>query len=130
MGFDRIQVPNWTEMLNLAARCYEMTGLGYIGTDLVLDAKRGPLLLELSARPGLAIQVANGCGLLPRLRHIESLQIRHDSPDSRVRYVMRELLRRPRKFPMKCSRQWPRPLPAASPSSWFSTALTRPPVIW
>ncbi len=90
MGFDKIQVPNWPVMLNLAARCYEMTGLGYIGTDLVLDAKRGPLLLELNARPGLAIQVANGCGLLPRLRHIESLAVRHDSPERRVRYAMQE----------------------------------------
>src|SRR5690606_40295059 len=39
---------------------------------------------------GLAIQVANGCGLLPRLRHIESLAVRHDSPERRVRYAMQE----------------------------------------
>lgn len=89
MGFDQIQVPNWPVMLNLASRCYEMTGLGYIGTDLVLDAKRGPLLLELNARPGLAIQVANGCGLLPRLRHIESLRVRHETPEARASYAMK-----------------------------------------
>jgi D-alanine-D-alanine ligase-like ATP-grasp enzyme len=44
-----------------------MTGLGYIGADIVLDRLRGPVLLELNARPGLAIQVANQCGLLHRL---------------------------------------------------------------
>src|SRR5690606_14514497 len=60
-----IDIPNWRQMLLLASRCYEMTGLGYIGVDLVLDARRGPELLELNARPGLAIQVANNRGLLP-----------------------------------------------------------------
>ncbi len=73
----------------LAAQCYEMTGLGYIGTDLVLDENCGPQLLELNARPGLSIQIANGHGLLPRLRHIESLQERRlVAPPQRVDYVM------------------------------------------
>jgi hypothetical protein len=64
--------------------------LGYIGTDVVLDKVLGPQLLELNARPGLAIQVANGRGLLPRLRHIESLTSRRRlTPDQRVDYVMR-----------------------------------------
>ena len=68
-----------------------MTGLGYIGTDLVLDKYRGPQLLELNARPGLSIQVANGQGLLPRLRHIEGLRDRWRlPPEQRVDYVMRE----------------------------------------
>ena len=44
-----------------------------LGADLVLDQRRGPVLLELNARPGLSIQIANGEGLLPRLRRIESL---------------------------------------------------------
>lgn len=48
-----------------------MTGLGYVGADIVLDASRGPLLLELNARPGLSIQIANQRGLLPRLRVVE-----------------------------------------------------------
>ena len=38
--------------LSLAARCYEVTRLGYLGADIVLDVTRGPLLLELNARPG------------------------------------------------------------------------------
>jgi len=33
----------------------------------------GPMLLELNARPGLAIQIANGTGILPRLKLVESL---------------------------------------------------------
>ncbi len=66
-----LKVPNWQEMLVLAAKCYEKTGLGYLGADIVLDVERGPLLLELNARPGLSIQIANGCGLKPRLKLIE-----------------------------------------------------------
>jgi len=44
-----------------------MTGLGYLGVDIVLDKAYGPMLLELNARPGLAIQVANQAGLRQRL---------------------------------------------------------------
>jgi len=68
-----LQLPDWSELLRQAARCYDVTGLGYLGTDMVLDKRTGPMLLELNARPGLAIQVANGCGLLPRLQRIDRL---------------------------------------------------------
>ncbi len=69
-----LEVPQWHDMLKLACACYDMTGLGYIGVDLVLDKHRGPLLLELNARPGLAIQVANNAGLLPRLLKVQELK--------------------------------------------------------
>jgi len=62
-----IAVPHWEQMLRMAASTFEMTGLGYMGVDLVLDRDRGPLLLELNARPGLAIQMANRQGLRKRL---------------------------------------------------------------
>ena len=68
-----LKLPDWSELLCQAARCYDVTGLGYLGTDMVLDKRTGPMLLELNARPGLAIQVANGCGLLPRLQRIDRL---------------------------------------------------------
>ncbi|WP_372881014.1 alpha-L-glutamate ligase-like protein [Psychromonas sp.] len=68
-----LEVPKWERLIYLAASCYEMTEMGYIGTDMVLDREQGPMLLELNARPGLAIQVANGQGILPRLKLIESL---------------------------------------------------------
>ncbi|MDO2946898.1 alpha-L-glutamate ligase-like protein [Aeromonas simiae] len=68
-----LKVPHWDTLLTLAASCYEMSGLGYIGTDMVLDKQRGPMLLELNARPGLAIQIANGRGLVPNLKAVEKL---------------------------------------------------------
>ncbi|MEZ5946878.1 MAG: sugar-transfer associated ATP-grasp domain-containing protein [Hyphomonas sp.] len=58
-----VSVPHWDEMLLMAAKAYDVTGLGYLGADIVLDKGKGPMLLELNARPGLAIQVANRMGL-------------------------------------------------------------------
>jgi len=49
-----------TPLLLPRRKLLEMTGLGYLGTDMVLDRKHGPMLLELNARPGLAIQMTNG----------------------------------------------------------------------
>lgn len=83
-----IQVPNWPDLLHLAASCFEATQLGYLGCDIVLDRHRGPLLLELNARPGLSIQIANNEGLLPRLRLIEAL----DSPFMTVQDRVQEAM--------------------------------------
>lgn len=66
-----IQLPNWDKFMHLATSCYELVGLGYIGVDLVLDEKLGPLILELNARPGLNIQIANDIGLYKRTSVVE-----------------------------------------------------------
>jgi alpha-L-glutamate ligase-like protein len=60
-------IPQWESMLRMAAQCYAAVPLGYLGVDIVLDAEHGPLVLELNARPGLQIQLANGVGLRPLL---------------------------------------------------------------
>ena len=67
-----IRIPHWDRMLLMAAKATDMTGLGYLGADLVLDRERGPVLLELNARPGLAIQIANRTGLRRRLDETDS----------------------------------------------------------
>jgi alpha-L-glutamate ligase-like protein len=86
-----IKIAGWRDILLLSSQCYEMTSLGYIGTDIVLDKFAGPQLLELNARPGLAIQITNGRGLLPRLRHIENMTVnRRFRTEHRVDYVMRQ----------------------------------------
>lgn len=66
-----VKIPYWEILLELAARCYELTGLGYVGVDMVLDRTRGPMILEMNARPGLNIQIANRSGLLTRLELAE-----------------------------------------------------------
>lgn len=85
-----LEVPNWERLIYLAASCYEMSGMGYLGTDMVLDRDLGPMLLELNARPGLAIQIANGQGILPRLKLIESLGDDHGmSVAERIRFCQK-----------------------------------------
>lgn len=66
-----IPIPDWSRLLILAARCHDLTDLGYLGVDVVLDRDHGPLILELNARPGLAIQIANGEGMLARIRAVD-----------------------------------------------------------
>jgi len=61
------QVRDWPVMLALAAQLAHVLQLGYIGVDLIVDVKRGPIVLEANARPGLSIQIANDRGLIPSL---------------------------------------------------------------
>lgn len=76
-----LQVPHWDEVLAAATRCSEALRLGYVGTDIVVDAERGPLVLECNAFPGLAIQNVNARGLkgqIDRLgREMASFWLRH-----------------------------------------------------
>jgi len=81
-----VQVPEWEKLLDLAARSYELTGLGYQGVDLVLDKDKGPLILELNARPGLNIQIANRAGLLARLQLIEHYAPTLKSAEDRIAF--------------------------------------------
>lgn len=69
----KIAVPNWPEVVELAARCQAASQLGYLGADIVLDRQAGPQVLELNARPGLAIQVANGVGMAPLIDAVDKL---------------------------------------------------------
>jgi alpha-L-glutamate ligase-like protein len=81
-----LEIPQWQNFLTLAARCYELTGLGYLGVDIVLDRKFGPLILELNARPGLNIQIATQTGLKKRLNRIIGLDDTQKS-DEKARLV-------------------------------------------
>ena len=69
LGFD---LPDFDVVLRTAVAATDETGLGYVGADVVLDARLGPVILELNARPGLAIQLANRAGLLPRLDAVDA----------------------------------------------------------
>jgi alpha-L-glutamate ligase-like protein len=90
---DGVQLPNWDGFMKLAANCYDLCGLGYIGVDMVLDQNKGPLILELNARPGLNIQIANDCGLTHRAQAVEqrleqlALNGEQDSARERVKFV-------------------------------------------
>lgn len=82
-----LTIPEWDTMLDISARCYELTGMGYIGVDIVLDRDLGPLVLELNARPGLAIQIANQQGLLRRLQICEEVADFAAAPAERIAFA-------------------------------------------
>jgi len=87
-NLSEIKIDNWHELLELACKCYDITKLGYLGADIVIDQNRGPMLLELNARPGLSIQVANKKGLLPRLQEIEKIEEIESDAKKRVDFVL------------------------------------------
>jgi alpha-L-glutamate ligase-like protein len=58
-----LQIPRWVEVLEAARRAATSVPLGYLGIDVVVDRDRGPMVLEINARPGLEIQNVNGAGL-------------------------------------------------------------------
>lgn len=66
-----VTVPHWDKVLEMATRGYEMTGLGYLGADIIVDNTVGPVVIELNARPGLAIQLANATGLRHRFEKVK-----------------------------------------------------------
>ncbi len=82
-----LQIPGWPALLLLAARCQELAPLGYLGVDMVLDAELGPLILELNARPGLGIQIANGRGLRGTLDYIDAAAPLPADAESRVAVI-------------------------------------------
>lgn len=75
MDLQNIQIPFWNEILTMAIRCQEVTNLGYVGVDVAIDKYRGPVILEINARPGLGIQVANLAPLEDRLRRVRGLKV-------------------------------------------------------
>lgn len=84
-----LSVPGWEEILHIASRCYDFTGLGYMGVDIVIDRDKGPMMLELNARPGLNIQIANQCGLSKRLQRVEQEQQKRTASE-RVAFSMQQ----------------------------------------
>src|SRR3989344_4557922 len=68
-----LQIPFWDEVLLLATKASAACGLNYVGVDIAIDRKDGPLVLEVNARPGLKIQFANLAPLKSRLKRVEGL---------------------------------------------------------
>ena len=71
-----IKIPQWKEILELAIKAQNVSKLGYLGADIAIDREKGPVFMELNARPGLSIQVANQEGLIMRLNRVEGLKIK------------------------------------------------------
>ena len=66
-----VQLPDWPGILDTARRAARSVRLGYLGVDVVVDKDRGPMVLEVNARPGLEIQNVHARGLGEALRIAE-----------------------------------------------------------
>ena len=53
----------WEQIMQLSVQTAQSFPLNYLGIDIVLDEKYGPMIMEINVRPGLAIQLANKKGL-------------------------------------------------------------------
>jgi alpha-L-glutamate ligase-like protein/uncharacterized protein (TIGR02421 family) len=101
-----IEIPHWEELLLIASRIQSITNIGYLAVDLTLDADMGPCLLEVNARAGLMVQVANLAPLRSRLERIEGLSVQ--SPEKGV-LIARELFGS-KATPSSASTEPPRPV--------------------
>lgn len=85
-----VQIPQWDKLLHIASGCFELSHMGYLGVDIVLDGERGPLILELNARPGLAIQIANRVGLDSRLKRADKADLGDKPIAERIAFSKQE----------------------------------------
>lgn len=85
-----LHIPHWQFILETAARGYDVTELGYLGVDIVIDRDKGPLILEMNARPGLNIQIANCEGLAGRIARIDEIHTPDASAVERARIARQE----------------------------------------
>ncbi len=79
-----IKIPYWKEILRMSVEAQTLSGLGFLGADIAIDRDRGPVILELNARPGLSIQLANLAGLKGRLKRVSGLKIKTTERGIRV----------------------------------------------
>ncbi|MEI7579172.1 MAG: sugar-transfer associated ATP-grasp domain-containing protein [bacterium] len=71
-----LKIPYWNRVLEYAIKVQQATQLNYAAVDFLIDRELGPLVVELNARPGLSIQLANQDGLRWRIRKTEDLLVK------------------------------------------------------
>jgi len=71
-----IKIPRWNEILRVAIEAQIAIKTNFIAVDTAIDRERGPVILELNARPGLSIQIANLAPLRERLERVRGLKIK------------------------------------------------------
>lgn len=70
-----IQIPYWEEILLHCSKIQQLTNIGYLAADITIDQQMGPALLEVNARAGLNVQVANLAPLRARLERVKGLKV-------------------------------------------------------
>ncbi|MDP3975450.1 MAG: DUF1704 domain-containing protein [bacterium] len=78
-----LRIPYWDQVLLLATQIQQLITLGYLAVDVVIDVNKGPTLLEINARAGLAVQTANLAPLRERLDRVTGIKVQ--TPEKGVR---------------------------------------------
>lgn len=79
-----LKIPFWDEILTIASKVQLITNLGYLAVDICIDKNTGPVLLEINARAGLGVQIANLAPLRKRLQRIEGLKVNNPTKGVRI----------------------------------------------
>ncbi len=78
------KIPYWDQILTIASQIQLITNLGYMAVDICIDKNVGPVLLEINARAGLGVQIANLAPLRRRLERIEGIKVTTPAKGVRV----------------------------------------------
>jgi len=70
-----LKIPFWNKMLTYAIDAQRATNINYVAVDFLIDRDLGPMIVELNARPGLSIQLANNDGLRWRLKKAKDIKV-------------------------------------------------------
>ncbi len=76
-------IPYWDDILLICSRIQQITNIGYLAADIAIDQQMGPAVLEVNARAGLNVQIANLAPLQSRLERVKGLKVA--SPEKGVR---------------------------------------------
>lgn len=76
-----IKIPKWDEILLTASKIQQISKVGFVGVDLTYT-KTGIKILEINARAGLYIQIANRAPLKIRLKKVADMSV--GSPEEAI----------------------------------------------
>lgn len=79
-----LKIPYWDDILMIASKCQLITNLGYMAADIAIDKTSGPVLIEINARAGLGVQIANLAPLKKRLQRIEGVKVTNPTKGVRI----------------------------------------------
>ncbi len=79
-----LKIPYWNQLLRTAIEAQKATNLGFAAIDFLIDREKGPVIIEMNARPGLSIQIANQDGLRWRLKKAAGIKVTSTNKGIRV----------------------------------------------
>ncbi|TNE58681.1 MAG: hypothetical protein EP340_04875 [Alphaproteobacteria bacterium] len=70
VSLEDFEIPYWDQIIQIAIDCGKAIPLGYLGVDICIDDREGPIVLEVNGRPGIEIQNVQKKGLRRDLEFI------------------------------------------------------------